>query len=297
MDKSLPNFRSSYTLYDIFGYLLPGFFAIFLMILDFDIARVYRGLNQSKQFDAVFNQKPDVFKTQEFVNLLSGNTNDYHSLAVIFILIVFCYLIGHLVSGFSSLLLERLVVKWFTKYPSKFLLDPDWKLNELKSVKNSCITRFCIWNRIHNVWFKFIRRFANPMTKDVVNKLKEKYKDTFGHQLNSQDSYWLAYSYLIAKAPYLSDRVHHFVHLYGFSRNIAGVFWGYVIVKILVIFFFNQFLIDSASWFVLTIYFIGGSLMFIAYLKLFTRQAKDVYMLFLSVTSITEQESKIGQNG
>ncbi len=117
----------------------------------------------------------------------------------------------------------------------------------------------------------------------MLKEIKDEVKNTFGFDVNKEDYYWLLYSFIITTRPYLAPRVHHFVNLYGFSRNVAATFVLYIILRITFLNWIAKSSMDWAVWSVMLIFFIAALFMFWNYLKLFKRQAIDIYYLFLSI--------------
>lgn len=112
---------------------------------------------------------------------------------------------------------------------------------------------------------------------------------TFGYDVHKDDYYWLCYSYIITTKPFLAPRVHHFVNLYGFSRNITAAILLYLLGRILVLNLILESQMDCYSFLIWTILLFAGIFMFWNYLKLYKRQAIDIYYLFISIKK-TENE-------
>ena len=117
----------------------------------------------------------------------------------------------------------------------------------------------------------------------MLKEIKREIKKTFGFKVATKDYYWLMYSFIITKRPYLAPRVHHFVNLYGFSRNMSATFIIYISLRLTFLRFIANSTIDWAVWTVMTLFAISAMFMFWNYLKLFKRQAIDIYFLFLAI--------------
>lgn len=266
MDYSTKSINQSLNLYSIFGYLLPGFFLSSLIIVDYDFTKAVRFYRLNHKLN--FTQLEDLdLKINSVVSFFSTGTMTDFKFIPFLIFLFFCYLLGHLVSAFSSFFLERFLVKNLMGYPSKILLsetNPKWK--------------FLFGN------------YRRPLKKEMISQLKILVDKTFAYQVHKDDYYWLCYSYIITCKPYLSPRVHHFVNLYGFSRNITGALFIYLLVRLLILGWFLGSMMDYFSWLTWWLFFIAATFMFWNYLKLFKRQAIDIYFLFFSVNNIGNNE-------
>jgi hypothetical protein len=176
------------------------------------------------------------------------------------IFIFFCYLLGHVISAFSSFFIERLFVKALIGFPSAILLSNDKPRFKL-----------------------FFGNYRRPLHSRMKLELKRLVDSVFEYEVETEDYYWLCYSYIITSRPYLAPRVHHFVNLFGFSRNITASIIIYLSIRL----FFLSCYLDSKmdffasfSWWLL---FSLGFFIFWNYTKLFKRQAIDIYYLFISI--------------
>lgn len=252
--------RQPLSLYSIFGYLLPGFFLTTLLIVDYDLSSILRlhdtntpvTLETIKSLDLKVNYILDFFS--------SGTLSDFKFVPFLLFLL-FCYLLGHIVSAFSSLLLERFIVKRSMGFPSTILLSGQQKVK----------------------WPIILGNYRRPLKNQILKKIKDEVKNTFGFDVNKEEFYWLLYSFIITTRPYLAPRVHHFVNLYGFSRNVAATFILYIILRITFLNWIANSSMDWAVWAVMLLFCIAALFMFWNYLKLFKRQAIDIYYLFLSI--------------
>lgn len=259
MDNFTSHIRQPLNLYSVFGYLLPGFFLVSLYIVDMDVSVVLSKIWSGEQvsFDALKSEELQIEFILKYFS--TGTLQDFKFIPFL-IFLLFCYLIGHIVSAFSSFFLEKLFVKEVWGFPSSILVSG----REPK----------CPW---------FFGNYRRPLKSQMLARIKAAVKETFDYDVNKEDYYWLLYSYIITSRPYLAPRVHHFVNLYGFSRNMAATFVLYILFRIMVLNWVVGLEISKSTWAVLTIYFSCAGFMFWNYLKLFKRQAVDVYYLFLSI--------------
>jgi hypothetical protein len=271
MEISTRSINQSLNLYSIFGYLLPGFFFTSLVIIDYDLSKIFRHyggeklitLESLKLMDLKINYILDFFST--------GTMSDFKFIPFI-IFLFFCYLIGHIISAFSSFIIERLLVKETMGFPSKILVSGIQPKNK---------------------WL--FGNYRRPLKSQMIGELKSRINSTFEYDVHKDDYYWLCYSYIITKRPYLAPRVHHFVNLYGFSRNITAAILLYLLVRIFLLNFILGSKMDFYSWLTWCMFLLAGTFMFWNYLKLFKRQAIDIYYLFLSTKNLEKDFERINE--
>lgn len=220
MNEIAQNAKQSLTAYTIFGYLLPGFFLVALTIFDFDVTKLITYYVRDGSLTIELFENSDYLTAYLLHFFSTGSFTDFKIIPFL-VFLLFCYLLGHIISSFSSLAIERVFLKHLFKYPTEILFtNTD---NEIKTY---------LW-----VWFgkKRCRIFAGyheAYSSEVQQKLKKVVKEVFDiEDVKNRDLYWLCYSYIITSRPYLAGRVHHFVNLFGFSRNITAVFILYVILR------------------------------------------------------------------
>jgi hypothetical protein len=101
MEISTKSIGQSLNLYTIFGYLLPGFLLPCLLIVDYDFCMVIRDF-QKKHKMTLENLNLLDLKVDYILNFFSTGTMSDFKFIPFLIFIFFCYLLGHLVSAFSS---------------------------------------------------------------------------------------------------------------------------------------------------------------------------------------------------
>ena len=274
MEISTKSINQSLNLYSIFGYLLPGFFLVTLLIIDYDFSKVMREYSSRKHITLEIIQSIDL-KINYILSYFSKGTMQDFKIIPFIIFIFFCYLLGHIISAISSLLLERLIVKKILGYPSQNLISFKDKIK----------------------YPLFFGSFRRSFKSQFIGHLKQMINDNFGYTANKEDYYWLCYSEIITKRPYLTARIHHFVNLYGFSRNITAALIIYLFIRFFILNLLLGSTMDFFSWITWTSLFICAFFMFWNYLKLFKRQAVDIYFLFLSTINTENKTiSKIEEN-
>jgi hypothetical protein len=260
MKELSENIRNSLTAYSIFGYLLPGFFITTLLIFDYDGSKIIRLFQVEGEITMDLLKSQDL-KTEYILHFFSSGTISDFKFIPFAIFLLFCYLLGHIISAFSSFGIERLLVRHAWGFPSAILMT--------KNYKPKC--QF------------FLGNYRKALNIETQTRLSTIINETFGFHVNKDDYYWLCYSYIITARPYLAPRVHHFVNLYGFSRNVAATFILYIIVRIVVLSCMISSNIDHVTGWLLMFYCFIGFIMFWNYLKLYKRQAIDIYYLFMAI--------------
>ena len=109
MERFESYINQSLSLYSIFGYLLPGFFLTTLFVIDYDLAAILRIMNNNEEIklSLIRNLDLKIYYVLDFFS--TGTLSDFKFIPFL-LFIFFCYLIGHVISAFASLLIERLVL-------------------------------------------------------------------------------------------------------------------------------------------------------------------------------------------
>jgi hypothetical protein len=279
MNEITQNAKQSLTAYTVFGYLLPGFFLVALTIFDFDVAKLITYYIRDGCLTVELFKDND-YLTAYLLNFFStGSFTDFKIIPFL-VFLFFCYLLGHIISSFSSLLIERKILKYLLKYPSEILFsEPN---NETKTY---------LWKWWGKKGFRIFAGYHEPYSIEVQRKLAKAVKQILDiDDVKNRDLYWLCYSYIITSRPYLAGRVHHFVNLFGFSRNITAVFILYIFFRFVLFAVGANYTI--VSLFMQVLYLLISFMMFINYTKLFKRQAKDIFNIFISIHCDTNMERK-----
>jgi hypothetical protein len=268
MNELTQNAKQSLTAYTIFGYLLPGFFLVALILFDFDVTKLLTYYVENKSLTIEVFENKDYLTGYLLHFFSTGSFTDFKIIPFL-VFLLFCYLLGHIISSFSSLFIERIILKHIFKYPSEILFsDPETK------------TYLWPWGKKR---FRIFAGYHDTYSSEVITKLQTAVKSTFGiENVKNRDLYWLCYSYIITSRPYLAGRVHHFVNLFGFSRNITAVFILYPVLRLAL------FITVGAKYTLIAglmqvLYLLIAFMMFKNYTKLFKRQAKDIFNIFISI--------------
>ncbi len=215
--------------YDLFGYLLPGLFI--LLVLDLTNTNIS-------------DQLLFLLASNQWINIIS-----FFSIA---------YIIGHITSSISKIVLEKFILQIFVKYPSYHLFNPE---------------------QYRNSWPKklIIPGYFISFSKHFRRNFHTKFKDTFNmSDFDKLDTYWMVWVYVMGRYPLAYKRSIHFIELYGFARNISMCF-------LLIIFFpfIPGWKYDFAYiiWIIPNIIF--AIIMFINFAKLLYRQSNELFRSFL----------------
>lgn len=268
--ERLREFRSSFWYYDFFGYMLPGFFFICLFIIDYDSCTLMR--YNTGHPEGLFNihDEPNIhFKLEYLFDFLTWKTVSDIKFTSVFMLILFCYVLGHILSAISSFFIERLFNQGALGFPSENLLNSE--------VKKNCLQRL-------------FSNYTRSYPTEYILKFKDKYEKRFGHKIENKDTFWLCFAEITSKSPMGFNRVIHFVNLYGFTRNIAGAFFTYIVLRLLAWKVIDS-KVDIYTVIILVSYLIFGLIMTKNYLKLFQRQCNELYYHFYSMQTDCNQNN------
>ena len=182
--------RLPFSLYDFFGYLMPGATFVGLIFFSRDLMAFYSIVFNSHDFMTHQLVFPRVLVLLEASPITS------------FILsIIIAYVIGHVLSSLSSFVLERFIVELWLKWPA---------VNLFSHKSNAYL-------------FKKYRRPYNSSFQDVfVSTFKKRFDiaEPMPHEL-----FWLSFEEIALRAPAAFARTTHFLNLYGFSRTLSLAFF------------------------------------------------------------------------
>lgn len=228
--------RSYFWGYDVFGYLLPG--ALLALVA-------------AKTNSWVYEQVVGHWHIED------ATIGIY--LIDFLVLIFFVYILGHIISGFSSLILERLLLRNTFKYPT-YRMFKDGNYPEVPK-----------WKDI--LFPGYFRAYSPTFQQSFYEKFDKKFESL---NRDTHDLFWVSFSYISKNHPVAYKRATHFLELYGFSRNIS---MSFILIATLPLFpywdesFINQWVLSGTS---LLIAFI----MFVNYTKLLRRLNDEVFRAF-----------------
>lgn len=124
----LTNHKNPLTSYDIFGYIAPGMTLIISLVFFEVYAKHF--LNNSENIIHPF------FNLFEYVesNLSHGNPNWFASIAITIIILIVCFIIGHIVASISTLFVEGLLIAKGHGYPYQIVLDRNYNQYTIKKM-------------------------------------------------------------------------------------------------------------------------------------------------------------------
>ena len=180
----------SFSKYDYFGILIPGIFALILVMLLIPSEFI---LNLGIYFTSLGNLEIS------FIFLISVG------------IIIVSYIIGLLLSGLGSWLLEDKIIGKKLNLPSQNLL----KLNESDSESNE--------TNSNDRWFKRYRyQYSDKFRGEFLKEFDRFFKE-LGHN-NGDDVFRMCYHVVKEKCPNTFNRLGTFISLYGLYRSLTITF-------------------------------------------------------------------------
>jgi hypothetical protein len=275
--EQLKEIKQPLNLYDVFGYILPGFFFFLLFIIDVDGSKIIEYFNENTH-STTYLELEKTLKINYFKHFIFNSSEQTLGLIPLIISLIICYIIGHILSAFSSFMNKHFVKKSLN-HPSHNLLNSTFQ-------KNVCSNFCCRWFKKKS-W-----QFYQPLDYEVQKKIIEKLNNIYGFKVSMHDSYWMIYTYICTNHPYLTRRISHFVNLSGFTRNICGTTLFYLLFKIVVLNYLFNVKFESANCSIYFMYLIVGIIIFWSYLRIHRRQAYDMFFIFLSLDLNNEKNKE-----
>lgn len=266
-----------FTLYDILGYLLPGFFLLIVMVADHDLSLVVQYyLDKGYSLAGIeLECGQGDFLLPYLIRFVNWHeSSSWLSIFPILLLLILCFLIGHIIAALSSTFIEKFIFQKLFRFADDNLFKPYSARSGAHSQKRIPI----------------ISRYQRPLADTFLKSFKKVINKRFRHDVHTKEYFWLCYAEVIRKSPAGYSRIQHWVNLYGFARNTATVFWGYFLFKsiLLGIKRYNadiKFYWFSGQSFVLLFFLLAGFILFLTYVKFYRRMAVDLFLLFYSINS------------
>jgi hypothetical protein len=273
--EKMESLRSSFSLYDVFGYIMPGVFFFVLFTIDFDRTLILQGLRDKQSMSSILSNH--TLKIEIFSSFFITSDGGMALFKVVGFVIM-AYVLGHIFAAFSS---------FITKHTLLRILDqPSDNLFKNYSEKYGKATlpwykRLGSW--IYRTLGNLLRMgYMRPFDEKFQLEFKKVAEDVFKYEVSKSDYYWLTYSYIHANYPHLTKRILRFVNLSGFARNIAGTIVFYLLFRIVM-----HIIIQDCVFFEECIIFTGllflAFILFWVYLRLYKRQAYDMFYIFYSL--------------
>tara|TARA_R110000744_G_C19360424_1_gene561377 strand:- start:1209 stop:2051 length:843 start_codon:yes stop_codon:yes gene_type:complete len=270
--------QNPFSVYDFLGYLVPGSILIYsYLIVDF----------AKKHSEFVLKEFTDEFLDLKFEG--------------IFFFVILSYTIGHLISFLSSVTVEK-YANWTYSYPSKYLLDMEFK-SFWKSILNwkDFIWRLIIiiilfpcilFDLIFGQFLGFKRFYTKELDKllqdIIVHKLNRllvklgiqnidgytQFEDGRG---NDYDFHRIATHYAYENSKNHQSKMSNYVALYGFLRTLSMIFNVLAIYTFIRVWLYLQF--DWKN--ILIILTLSGIsyLSFMAFMKFYRRYTLEGLMI------------------
>jgi len=265
MDK-LNEFRSSSLMYDIFGYFLPGFFFICIIIIDFDFGSILKFYFEHNHSLVGLKHGDITYKMEYLFKFLTWNTDSEFKFTTVIMLILFCYLLGHIIAAISSLVLESWINNRLLGFPSENLLSKKERTGIQKLFNN----------------------YTKPFSDKYIEKFEKLFKKRFGKVDEKKSYFWLCFGEIATNNPVAYNRVIHFLSLYGFSRNVSACFLIYSFAR-LFLSCFTHLHLSGYNFLIIIIFILIGLMMFKNYLKLYYRQCMELYHHFYVLQTMNKQ--------
>ena len=274
-----------FTLYDLFGYLLPGVFFFALFPITYDAGTVMDLLARFMSSHSVGNHIQNGFFLLQVVNVVKASP---WLITVYFFLVA--YLLGHVIAALSGFFLERLAVEKFLKYPAANMFNLRTHEGFIEKIVFAALKHVPAWDTLKDFVFRNYRR---PYSPDFINAFNDRFRETFRVDAQNQsDIFWLCFAYVSQNCPSTFQRASHFLNLYGFARNLSMMF--FIFVPTMFGFEISRGL-QLSGWIFLG-YLIIGIGFFWQYLKFFRRLNDEVYRGFVSYVSVAQDRGRMSEN-
>jgi hypothetical protein len=250
--KDIKRVEVPFTLYDFFGYLLPGLTFGALTFLSFDLPKA---VEHARHTILGIGPKPTFsFLLSDIVGII-----DLSPFFISVLIIVIAYILGHIIASLSSLLFERVVVLNWLSYPAENMFP-------LKERKKPF----------------FFRNYRRAYSEQFVSNFRTHFESRFGIPLkNPSDVFWLTFEFVAHNCPSAFARSMHFLNLYGFSRNLSMSFLS---AAVFLLSYELAYSLDI-NWLFLTVYTTISFSLFWNHLKLLRRLNDEVFRGFYSFAS------------
>lgn len=248
--KDIKRVDIPFTLYDFFGYLLPGLTFGALSFLSFDLPKMFGYTS-----DMLLGTKPTTPSLLLFAIIKLFDKSPFF---ISVLAIVISYVLGHIISSLSSLLFERFIVRGLISYPADNM--------------------FQLRRRTH----PFFRNYRRSYTEEFIQRFRQEFESQFRISLSdAHDVFWITFEFVAHNTPSVFARSMYFLNLYGFSRNLSMAFLASAV------FLLSYEVTHSLtiSWLLIGIYTVIAFTLFWNYLKLLRRLNDEVFRGFYAFVS------------
>jgi len=247
--NEIKNVKIPFTLYDIFGYLIPGLTFLILLLLSYDIPKAI-------ELIVLKISEETITKTYPFIFIEIVSSIQMSPIFITAFIILVSYIVGHIIAVFASLIFERFIVEKYLNYPTANLFSG-------KSPK----------------WNLFFPKYRRSYGNEFIEQFNISFKKQFGiPPEDPNDIFWISFEFVANHCPNAFARSIHFLNLYGFSRNLSMSFLLSSMTLTIVWFSYDI----PLSMLQISIYIFISIFLFWNYLKLLRRLNDEVYRGFYS---------------
>lgn len=288
--------KNPFSLYDFLGYLFPGIFAIFLMFI----------VRQS-----IVNPNYTFFDCLHIHNIVKivHSEAKFDWLETSIGVIVFSYIIGHIISYLSSMTIEYFSSITYD-YPSFYLLNKNkntpWKnFSNYAGTAYKPIVRYCVALVIWPISIPVLisgglRNYVQrPLPVYLIDAIQEKTEKLYKHlnikvdhenEEELKDFHRVIMHYVYSSVSCHQNKADNYVALYGFLRSICFVivvFYDIIILNALytIRYIFINFSSVSIDWFIIFTVIVGYFLsivLFLAFTKFYRKFTLENFMTLLT---------------
>ena len=270
-----------FTLYDLFGYLLPGIFFFALFPITYDAGAVLNVAVQYIRNQTVADGASNQFFLLHFVDMVHESP---WLIATYFILVA--YLLGHVIAALSGFFLERIGVEKFLKYPAANMFGLRTHEGSIEKNTFKILKKIPWWDTIKQFIFRNYRR---QYSDGFITAFNYKFAKRFSVEPNNpSDVFWLCFTFTSQNCPATFQRSSHFLNLYGFARNLSMMF--FIFSATIVGFEWSKGL--PVNWWVAVGYAFLGIGFFWEYLKFFRRLNDEVYRGFMCYVATMDDDAE-----
>ena len=280
--------RGPFSFYDFLGYLFPGVISAFFIYLYIIIINSDYSLDYPKIIDSL-SKTLVIFSDRFLINII--------------VLLIFLYVLGHVVSFLSSCIIEYFSNCLF-KYPSFFLL------NRVKtSFMYYICNYFCMTDAVIFIWRvviaillfpisivllligHFIRineYMTRPFDEFTIHNIIIKQKELL-NKLNFQEDKLFSehtdiHSIIMYHVYYnIEDRrrkADNYIALYGFLRSLTLIFCCNTLFLIMIILI--KIDINNSDILITSLMFVLSNISFMSFMKIYRRFTKEDYLCLLT---------------
>lgn len=296
--------KNPFSLYDFLGYVFPGGILMFFVVLALAL--------NSIDTECFFNSISDI---ECWKDVVFPKISFYFKWNNSLIILLMSYVLGHLMSFLSALLIETFAV-WTYGYPTEFLLNKikKWKYIDYKTItrysnRSQCLQNIATINKyvfrlllliflfpisicslLLGQWlgFKyFVIKNINKFQKDMLlekfglfnRKILKSGIKSDEHE--KTEIIKLLYHYYYENNIAHQKKIDNYVALYGLLRSITLIFNIFTIYLIYHC-YSSHLLMCKPQLIVITMFILGTYLFYLSYLKFYRRYTEEILMCLLT---------------